>query len=189
MGQVETLTAEGTNLNMLITAPMAQELKVDQSVAHNGVCLTVTAIDKDSYWVTAIEETLQRTNLSALKRGDKVNLERCLRLGDRLDGHMVQGHVDTRAVCTSIDRRKGSWLFAFEYTETEEHFTVSKGSITVNGVSLTVVDSAKGTFSVAVIPFTFEHTTFHSLLPGQMVNLEFDILGKYVSKIIASRGA
>jgi riboflavin synthase len=182
LGTVVALKDEGTNRHFTIVSPFTEELRIDQSVAHNGVCLTVVAIDGDRYTVTAVDETLRRTNLGAWKVGDQVNLERCLRLGDRLDGHMVQGHVDTTAECVLAEDLNGSWKYGFRYAHSPEHLTVSKGSISVNGVSLTVVDSAPGYFSVAIIPYTYEHTQFHLLHAGDRVNLEFDIVGKYIAR-------
>ena len=159
-------------------------LKIDQSIAHNGVCLTVIGIKDAAYTVTAIEETLSKTNLGILKLGDKINLERCMKLGDRLDGHIVQGHVDQTAICKNIEELDGSWKFTFEYDASQNNITVEKGSICVNGVSLTVVDSKENCFSVCIIPYTFEHTNFCNLKIGTIVNLEFDIIGKYISKLI-----
>lgn len=183
LGRVENLRRENTNLHLEVSSPFTQELKIDQSVAHNGVCLTVVAINGNSYTVTAIDETLKKTNLGVLEVGHTVNLERCLRMGDRFDGHMVQGHVDQTAVCVEREDQNGSWRFAFEHAQ-GENITVPKGSITVNGVSLTVVDSKPGFFSVAIIPYTFEHTQFHALQVGHVVNLEFDVIGKYVQRYL-----
>ena len=185
LGEVVELKKEGSNLHVAIRAPFAHELKIDQSIAHNGACLTVVAIDGDQYRVTAIDETLQKTNLGRLKTGDNVNLERCTRLGDRLDGHIVQGHVDTTATCTSREDLNGSWVFHFSYEKSREHITVHKGSICINGVSLTVVDSENDSFSVHIIPYTMENTVFNHLQPGDIVNLEFDIIGKYVARLMA----
>jgi riboflavin synthase len=183
VGEIAQLTPEGENLHIEINSPLAQELKIDQSVSHNGVCLTVIAVGEKSYVVTAIRETLNKTNLKTLKKGSQVNLERALKLGDRLDGHIVQGHVDVTAICTNIVDENGSWLFTFEYNHVE-FSTVEKGSITVNGVSLTVVDSKEGVFSVAIIPYTFEHTNFKEIKIGSEVNLEFDVIGKYVKNLM-----
>jgi len=183
-GKVEAIAAEGSNLHFTFSCPFTHELKIDQSIAHNGVCLTVVKIENNTYTVTAIEETLRKTNLSDLKKGDYVNLERCLRLGDRIDGHMVQGHVDTIATCTAVDDLHGSWKFSFEYEANSELATVPKGSICINGVSLTVVDSTPNTFSVHIIPYTFEETNLRTLKTGDKVNLEFDIIGKYVLRYI-----
>jgi riboflavin synthase len=184
-GTVVALNREQQNLHITLRCSFASELKVDQSLAHNGVCLTVVSVqDNNTYTVTAIAETLNRTNLGLLKTGDIVNLERCLKLGDRLDGHMVQGHIDQTALCTRITDQKGSWLFRFEYDASSDNLTVQKGSICVNGVSLTVVDSGTDYFTVAIIPYTFDHTNFKSLKEGDHVNLEFDILGKYAAKML-----
>ncbi len=182
LGTVQELTTENTNLHLRIQSALTPELKIDQSIAHNGVCLTVVALDDASYTVTAIQETLQKTNLGHLKVGDLINLERCMKLGDRLDGHIVQGHVDQTGVVQKIENQNGSWLIGFKYDE-NEHVTVSKGSICVNGTSLTVVDSEPGYFSVAIIPYTWEHTNFHTLKVGDTVNLEFDIIGKYIARL------
>ena len=186
LGEVTGIGREGSNVHIHVHCSFLKELKVDQSVAHNGVCLTVVGIHENNYTVTAIDETMQKTNLGALNIGDAVNLERCMKLGERLDGHIVQGHVDQTATCTAIEEKDGSWHFSFEY-EAGEHITVPKGSITVNGVSLTVVDSAKGSFSVAIIPYTYEHTNFKDLKVGDAVNLEFDVIGKYVAGLMNSR--
>jgi riboflavin synthase len=187
LGRLEALQPEGTNLHLTFSADFSQELKIDQSLAHNGVCLTVVDIKGDQYTVTAIEETLQRTNLGQLAIGDLVNLERCMLANGRFDGHIVQGHVDTTARCTRIIEKDGSWEFFFQYPATPEHITVTKGSITINGVSLTVVHSSETEFSVAIIPYTYEHTNFKSFQVGTTVNLEFDVLGKYVAKMMAAR--
>ena len=183
LGKVKKLEREAQNLHLYVEAKMTKELKIDQSVAHNGVCLTVVDIFEDSYQVTAIQETLQKTNLGILKGGDLVNLERGMKLGDRLDGHIVQGHVDQTAKCIHIKESEGSWIFTFEYDSNLNNVTIEKGSITVNGVSLTVVNSRKNAFSVAIIPFTYEHTTFKNLKQGDEVNLEFDVIGKYVKRL------
>jgi len=180
MGEVMVELEEGGNKTFTIDCPFIEELKVDQSVAHNGVCLTVTGFRPEGYIVTAVAETLAKSNLGDLKAGDFVNLERCMQMNGRLDGHIVQGHVDLRGRCISIQDQNGSWKFSFDYDKNSGHLTVSKGSITINGVSLTVVDSSTGTFSVAIIPFTFEHSNFKYLKIGDHVNLEFDIIGKYV---------
>jgi riboflavin synthase len=182
IGTVLGIEQEQSNVHFTLAAPFTSELAIDQSVAHNGVCLTVISISENAYTVTAIAETLQRTNLGEWRVGTEVNLERCLRLSDRIDGHMVQGHVDTTAICTAVEETAGSWKYTFEYEHQPEWTTVAKGSICVNGVSLTVVDSAKGTFSVCIIPYTYEHTNFKSLSRGQRGNLEFDIIGKYVMR-------
>ncbi|MFN3343419.1 MAG: riboflavin synthase [Flavobacteriales bacterium] len=183
IGTVQSTETKNSNVHFRIKAPFTSELKVDQSVAHNGVCLTVVAIEGEEYVVTAIEETLQKTNLGSLSKGSKINLERCMKLGDRLDGHLVQGHVDQTAICDSISDENGSWKFGFRYDE-KENVTVSKGSICINGVSLTVVDSRPGYFSVAIIPYTYEHTNFSRLKKGDTVNLEFDIVGKYIARLM-----
>ncbi|PHR13791.1 MAG: riboflavin synthase [Aequorivita sp.] len=183
VGEIKQLTQEGENLHIEIKNPLAKELKIDQSVSHNGVCLTVVEVKDASYVVTAIQETLDKTNLKTLKKGSLVNLERAMKLGDRLDGHLVQGHVDGTAICKKVEDLNGSWVFTFEY-DNSEFSTVEKGSITVNGVSLTVVDSKNGAFSVAIIPYTFENTNFNRIEVGTEVNLEFDIIGKYVKNIM-----
>jgi riboflavin synthase len=179
MGKVKGVSKNGTNLSFQIESLFLSEIKIDQSIAHNGVCLTVDGIFDDHYTVTAIKETLDKTNLGKLREGDLINLERCLKVGDRLDGHIVQGHVDSVATITDIISQNGSWDFYFEY-EPKDFITVSKGSISVNGVSLTVVNSSKGKFSVSIIPYTFGHTNFGKLKKGDLVNLEFDIVGKYI---------
>ena len=183
LGTIQEIKKENTNLHISIASTITDELKVDQSVAHNGVCLTVVAINKNQYTVTAINETLEKTNLSDLKVGDLVNLERAMKLGDRLDGHIVQGHVDQIGVCTSIEEANGSWIYTFKYDEKYNNITIEKGSITVNGVSLTVVNSKKNEFSVAIIPYTYEHTNFKTFEVNTKVNLEFDVIGKYVSRL------
>lgn len=174
---------EGTNVHFSFSSDITSELKVDQSLSHNGVCLTVTGVKDERYTVTAIKETLDKTNLGLLVIGDKVNLERCLLANGRFDGHIVQGHVDCVAKCTGIRDLEGSWEFSFEYPKNEQHLTVEKGSITVNGVSLTVVNSLENSFSVCIIPYTYEHTNFNQLRTGSTVNLEFDIVGKYLAKL------
>lgn len=186
-GLVRAVRRSGTNAEFDIAVSFLPELKIDQSIAHNGACLTVVRISEDSYTVTAIEETLSRTNLGDLRPGSEINLERCMVLGGRLDGHIVQGHVDLAGTCTSVENHDGSWKYFFEYDKNSGHVTVPKGSITVNGVSLTVVDSAPAKFSVAIIPYTYEHTTFKHLLKGHRVNLEFDIIGKYVAAMMENR--
>ncbi|MGM9853150.1 MAG: riboflavin synthase [Muribaculaceae bacterium] len=187
-GTVVAATREQGNLQLTLRCPFTDELRIDQSIAHNGVCLTVVAIDGDTYQVTAIQETLDRSNLGLLKPGDLVNLERSMRLDGRLDGHIVQGHVDTTAVCTEVTEADGSHYFKFEYEVSPEliakgYMTVEKGSVTVNGVSLTVCDSERNSFRVAIIPYTLEHTNFCRIQPGTRVNLEFDILGKYLARL------
>lgn len=182
LGKVLETEQNGGNLELWIQSPFNEPLKIDQSISHNGACLTVVEIKDQQYRVTAIEETLQKTNLASLKKGMFVNLERCLKVGDRLDGHMVQGHVDTVGTCVEIDKRNGSTNFFFEY-HSDKYFTVEKGSITINGVSLTVVHAERGKFSVSIIPYTLEHTTFKHLKVGDKVNLEFDIIGKYLAEM------
>ena len=183
LGVVTGLKRAQENLHLTIKANFTPQLKIDQSVAHNGVCLTVVDIDVHEYTVTAIQETLSKTTLGELKQGDLVNLERGMKLGARLDGHIVQGHVDQTAICTAVDEKDGSWEFSFEYDPQLQNITIEKGSITINGVSLTVVNSGRNNFSVAIIPYTFEHTTFKSIRKGTRVNLEFDVIGKYVKRL------
>lgn len=183
LGIVEALEQENTNLHLTIKSKLASELKIDQSVSHNGVCLTVIDLTASSYTVTAIKETLDKTNLNSLKVGDRVNLERGLKLGERLDGHMVQGHVDQVGTCINVEAQNGSWIYTFEYNTKLGNITIEKGSVTVNGVSLTVVNSKDNGFSVAIIPYTYEHTNFHTFEEGTVVNLEFDVIGKYVSRL------
>lgn len=181
---VVSLGKEKENLHITMKCSFTGELKIDQSISHNGVCLTVVRKDNETYTVTAIKETLEKSNLGLLKPGDKVNLERSMRMNERLDGHIVQGHVDQTAVCTSVTEAQGSWYFTFKYDSSKGNITVEKGSISVNGVSLTVVNSAPDSFQVAIIPYTYEHTNFHQIKVGTVVNLEFDIIGKYVTKIL-----
>jgi len=182
---VVKLVKEKENLHITLRCTFAHELKVDQSVSHNGVCLTVVNVTGDTYTVTAIKETLEKSNLGLLKPGDKVNLERSTKLDGRLDGHMVQGHVDQTAVCTSVTEADGSWYYTFEYEPSlDEYITVEKGSVSVNGVSLTVVNSKEKSFQVAIIPYTYQITNFHEFKPGTVVNLEFDIIGKYIARIL-----
>lgn len=183
LGIIKSIVQDQGNLHVSISSSLTTELKIDQSVAHNGICLTVVKIDGDTYTVTAIDETIQKTNISHWKVGQKVNLERAMKLGDRLDGHLVQGHVDQTGVCQSVEEKNGSWFFTFSYETGKGNITIEKGSITVNGVSLTVVNSSTGTFSVAIIPYTYEHTNFHQIQPGDTVNLEFDVIGKYLSRL------
>jgi len=183
LGEVTRLEKEDTNLHITLKSDITNELKIDQSLAHNGVCLTVIAIDGDEYTVTAIKETIDKSNIGDLKVNDLVNLERAMKLGARLDGHIVQGHVDTTGVCTNIIDENGSTVYTFNYSDNPEHITIEKGSITVNGVSLTVVNSQKTGFSVAIIPYTKTHTTFQSLKVGDRINLEFDVIGKYVARL------
>ena len=186
LGRVKDLTKEGDNLHISIEAHMSSELKIDQSVAHNGVCLTVVAVADNTYNVTAIQETLNKSNLGSLKVNDLVNLERGMKLGARLDGHIVQGHVDQVAECILAQEKDGSWEYRFKYDPALNNVTIEKGSITINGVSLTVVDSEINTFSVAIIPYTYEHTTFKQLQKGDVVNLEFDVIGKYVKRLLGN---
>lgn len=187
-GTIAAIEKQGSNVHFTVQASFASELKVDQSVAHNGVCLTVTEVlDSTHYKVTAIDETLQKTNLGDWKKGDLINLERCVKAGSFLDGHIVQGHVDQTATCTSKENKDGSWIFRFSYAASEQNLIVKKGSICINGVSLTVVDDLPGAFSVAIIPYTFEHTNFKTLNAGMKVNMEFDIIGKYVAKMMGKK--
>lgn len=181
---VINLVKDQENLHITMECSFTNELKIDQSIAHNGVCLTVVKKEGNTYTVTAIKETLEKSNLGLLKQGDKVNLERSMRLNERLDGHIVQGHVDQTAVCTNVTEAQGSWYYTFEYDPSKGNITVEKGSITVNGVSLTVVNSGDNSFQVAIIPFTHQVTNFHQIEAGTVVNLEFDIIGKYVTKIL-----
>ena len=183
MGTITRIEREGGNVHYSLSSNITHELKIDQSLAHNGVCLTVVAIDGDQYTVTAIQETLDKTALKQWAVGDKINLERAMRLGDRLDGHLVQGHVDEVATCTSVEDQDGSWLYRFAYSEDSKNMTIEKGSICVNGTSLTVVGSIAHTFGVAIIPYTYEHTVFHQLQKGDLVNIEFDMVGKYIAKM------
>lgn len=186
LAKVEQIEHKDSNVNYTLSSAITQELKIDQSVAHNGVCLTVVAIKGNNYVVTAIDETLKRTNLGALKAGDNVNLERCMPANGRFDGHIVQGHVDTTATCVEVNDINGSWEFVFEHEKSKSNITVEKGSITINGVSLTVVKSTETSFSVHVIPYTFEHTNFNNIRAGARVNLEFDVIGKYVARLLGS---
>ncbi len=183
LGEVVRIEREQENIHFTLKSTITSELKIDQSVAHNGVCLTVVAIDNDKYTVTAIKETLLKTNLENLSINAEVNLERAMKLGDRLDGHIVQGHVDETGVCKGIKDQDGSTVFTFAYNSDKNNITIEKGSITINGVSLTVVNSKKNEFSVAIIPYTLEHTTFKNLLVNDKVNLEFDVIGKYVARL------
>lgn len=187
-GTVVRLEKEDGNLHITLRCSFTGELKIDQSISHNGVCLTVVGIREDTYRVTAISETLLKSNLGGLQIGDRVNLERSTRLDGRLDGHMVQGHVDLTATCTEVTEAGGSWYFTFEYEPAgEEHITVEKGSVSVNGVSLTVVNSRENSFQVAIIPFTYEVTNFHQIRRGSLVNIEFDIIGKYIARILRTQ--
>ena len=184
LGQVKSIKLEGSNRHFLFESPISRELKIDQSISHDGVCLTVTKVDGNKHWVTAIDETLKKSNLESLKENDVVNLERCMVANGRFDGHIVQGHVDQTGVVKSITAMNGSWIFAFEYDAVQGNVTVEKGSICINGVSLTCFNSLNNRFSVAIIPYTFEHTSFQILKPGHLVNLEFDIIGKYVKRLL-----
>jgi riboflavin synthase len=183
LGKIKSLTTEGENIHIEVASGLTPSLKVDQSVAHNGVCLTVVSLTETSYTVTAIKETLDKTNIGQLKIGTLVNLERAMKLGDRLDGHIVQGHVDQTAICKEIKEEAGSWVFTFTYDASLNNITIEKGSATVNGVSLTVVNSKPNAFSVAIIPYTYAHTNFNTFVAGSLVNLEFDVIGKYVKRI------
>lgn len=184
LGKVTALEPKSGNLDITIESSLTPELKIDQSVAHNGVCLTVVSLTDTTYTVTAIAETLSKTNLDTLKVNDTVNLERAMILGSRLDGHIVQGHVDQTGECTGVREDNGSWIFSFSYDATTGNPTIEKGSITIDGTSLTVVNSGKNTFEVAIIPYTYEHTRFNTYKPGTIVNLEFDVIGKYVAKLM-----
>jgi len=183
IGLVKEILKENDNLHIKIQSNITKELKIDQSVAHNGICLTVVEIDNDIYTVTAIKETIKKTNINRLCQGSSVNLERAMKLGDRLDGHIVQGHVDQIGVCVNVKEENGSWVFTFEYDKNLNNITIEKGSITIDGTSLTVIDSKINEFSVAIIPYTFEHTNFKNYKKGTIVNLEFDVIGKYVKRI------
>ena len=187
LGTIQEIKKENTNIHIKINSSITNELKIDQSVAHNGICLTVVAIEDSFYTVTAIDETIKKTNLAHWKAGDNVNLERAMKLGDRLDGHIVQGHVDQTGTCIAAEKTNGSWLYTFEYDEKLNNITIEKGSITVNGVSLTVVNSKKNQFSVAIIPYTYENTNFKNFKIGTKVNLEFDVIGKYISRLYANQ--
>ena len=187
LGIIKDLKKDNNNLNITVFSSITHELKIDQSVAHNGVCLTVIAINNGEYTVTAIKETIEKTNLADWKVGDLLNLERAMKLGDRLDGHIVQGHVDQTGICKSIEEANGSWYFTFEYESNLNNITIEKGSITANGVSLTVVNSKEKEFSVAIIPYTFEHTNFKNIQIGTTINLEFDVVGKYVARLHSLR--
>lgn len=183
LGTIKKIVKDQENLIVTIQSNITNELKIDQSVAHNGICLTVVEIKEDNYSVVAIKETILKTNIGEWQVGDIVNLERAMKLGDRLDGHIVQGHVDQTGKCIAIENSNGSWYFTFEYDENLSNITIEKGSITINGTSLTVVNSKKNEFSVAIIPYTFENTNFHSFKTGTIVNLEFDVVGKYVKRL------
>lgn len=187
LGNLSQTKRDGTNLNLKISSEISQELKIDQSVSHNGVCLTVTQIDEDGHWVTAVDETLQKSNIGVLSVGDVVNLERCVQMNGRLDGHIVQGHVDTTAEVLDVKDENGSWVFRFELKE--PGLMVEKGSVCINGVSLTCFDIEGNRFSVAIIPYTFDHTNFKNLKKSSIVNIEYDIVGKYIQKLTAHNSA
>ena len=182
-GNVESIHKDQENLNITIKSPISSELKVDQSVSHNGICLTVVGCNNKNHTVTAISETLNKSNLKYIKKNDLINLERAMKLDTRLDGHIVQGHIDQTAECTSYKKLNGSWIYNFEYNLINNNITIEKGSITINGVSLTVINSKKNSFSVAIIPYTFNNTNFHKIKKGSIVNLEFDIIGKYITRL------
>lgn len=182
IGEVTKLERVGSNVRLNVRSSISHELKIDQSLAHNGICLTVVGINGDEHVVVAIDETLKKTNLAKVLVGSKLNLERCMQMNGRIDGHLVQGHIDQTAICTTVKEENGSWVFSFEYDATTGNLTVEKGSVCLNGISLTVFNSGKNTFSVAVIPYTYEHTTMNEVKKGTIVNLEFDIIGKYVAK-------
>lgn len=182
--RVEALKQEQTNLHITLSSDITSQLKIDQSVAHNGVCLTVVAIQESNYTVTAVDETIKKTNIGQLKEGDSVNIERAMLMNNRLDGHIVQGHVDQTAICKNVINKDGSWIFTFEYDLSLNNVTIEKGSICINGVSLTVVNSKTNSFSVAIIPYTYDHTGFKTMKVGDVVNLEFDVIGKYVKRLM-----
>lgn len=182
-GFIKNIVKEGDNLHLTVASSLSNELKVDQSISHNGICLTVVALEADSFTVTAVRETIEKTTIRDWKIGDIINLERGMKLGDRLDGHIVQGHVDQTGTCSSVETAEGSWYYTFEYDAAQNNITIEKGSITVNGVSLTVVNSKLNSFSVAIIPYTYEHTNFKTLKAGHKINLEFDVIGKYVARL------
>lgn len=184
LGEIIHLQKDQENLHLTVASSISKELKVDQSVAHNGVCLTVVKCDENSHTVTAIYETLQKTNLDNLQAGSLVNLERCMQMNGRLDGHIVQGHVDQTAKCVKLEEQEGSWMYTFSYDESQGNVTVEKGSVCVNGISLTVVNSLNGQFSVAIIPYTYHYTNLQEVKEGSIVNLEFDIIGKYVARLM-----
>jgi riboflavin synthase len=186
LGIIKEIQKDNDNLHLTVSSSITNELKIDQSVAHNGVCLTVVRISNDEYTVTAINETIEKTNIGEWKLGDLINLERAMKLGDRLDGHIVQGHIDQTGTCKYIEEANGSWIFTFEYDSQLNNITIEKGSITINGVSLTVVNSKKNEFSVAIIPYTYEHTNFKTFEIGTRINLEFDVVGKYVARLYSS---
>ena len=184
IGRVIELKKDQDNLHLIIESDISNELKIDQSVAHNGVCLTVVAMADGTHTVTAVAETLNKSNLGKLKEGDFINLERCMQINGRLDGHIVQGHVDQTGICTEVNDRSGSWEYSFRYDPSQGNVTVEKGSICINGISLTVVNSIENSFSVAIIPYTYEHTNMQHIKKGDTVNLEFDIIGKYVARLV-----
>lgn len=183
LGIIKEIQKDQENLHLTVASTITNELKIDQSVAHNGICLTVVKINENEYTVTAIKETIDKTSIGTWKTGDVLNLERAMKLGDRLDGHIVQGHVDQTGVCTNIEEANGSWVFTFEYDPKQNNITIEKGSITINGTSLTVVNSELNSFSVAIIPYTYEHTNFNTFKIGSIINLEFDVIGKYVARL------
>jgi riboflavin synthase len=189
LGEVVELKKEKDNLHITVKSNLSSELKVDQSLSHDGVCLTVVALGPGTHTITAIDETLEKSNLGRLSVGSRVNLERATRIGSRLDGHIVQGHVDQIGICTRVEELEGSWMYTFEYDPAYDNITIEKGSITVNGVSLTVVNSKEKSFSVAIIPYTFEHTNFHAIRVNDTVNLEFDVIGKYVARLLSKEEA
>ena len=184
LGEVIELNIDRENLHITVRSNISKKLKIDQSLAHNGVCLTVVDLGEDSHTITAIKETIDKSNIGDLSLGSKVNLERAMKLGSRLDGHIVQGHVDQIGICTKVDTLEGSWVYTFSYDSSYNNLTIEKGSITINGVSLTVVDSKENSFSVAIIPYTHEHTNFHQININDSVNLEFDVIGKYVARLL-----
>ncbi|WP_322550907.1 riboflavin synthase [Flavobacterium psychraquaticum] len=183
LGIIKEIQKDQENLHLTVVSEITNELKIDQSIAHNGICLTVVKIEQNEYTITAIKETIDKTSIGFWKAGDILNLERAMKLGDRLDGHIVQGHVDQTGVCTKIEEANGSWVFTFAYDSSLQNITIEKGSITINGTSLTVVNSKLNSFSVAIIPYTYEHTNFHSFKIGTVVNLEFDVIGKYIARL------
>ena len=183
LGKVVNIKKNKKNFDIKINSEISSKLKIDQSLSHNGICLTVVNVEDETHTVTAINETISKTNLNKLKIGDEINLERAVKVGDRLDGHIVQGHVDETANCTNVTEEDGSWIFTFKYSDLSKNITIEKGSITINGVSLTVIDSENYNFSVAIIPYTYENTNFKNLKEGSVVNLEFDMIGKYIKKL------
>lgn len=184
LGKVVSLEKKSGNLDLVISSPFSHELKIDQSVSHNGVCLTVVDVNENTHRVTAIDETLKKTNIGALQIGDEVNLERCTKVGDRFDGHIVQGHVDQTGEYVSVEEQNGSWLYTFKYSPSKQNIVVEKGSICINGISLTAFNAKDDLFSVAIIPYTFEHTNIKQIKKGSLINLEFDIIGKYVARML-----